>query len=93
MNDKLNANRGALSFRKQVHALIFEHKIFSNHLQNMRFSLISACTFMRGDTVLKCIINFLSRPYLIKYKNLQKDPHFNELVLLKLNAISNNHIK
>ena len=60
MNDKVNANRDALSFRKQVlvlsfrkqvHALIFEKKINSKHLQNMRFSLISACTFTRGDTV------------------------------------------
>ena len=52
VNDKFNANRGALSLRKQVHALIFEHKIISKYLQNMRFSLISACTFICGDTVI-----------------------------------------
>ena len=41
----------ALSFQKQVHVLSLEHKIISNHPENMRFSLISSCTFMRGDTV------------------------------------------
>ena len=60
VNDTVNPNRGALSFRKQVHALIFrkqmhalifENKIISKYLENMRFSFISACTFMRGDTV------------------------------------------
>ena len=56
VSDKVTENGGALSFRKKVHAFIFEHKIILKHPQNMRFSLISACSFTRGDTVYTVII-------------------------------------
>ena len=55
-SDKVTENGGALSFRKQVHEFIFEHKIISKHPLNMRASLIGACTFVRGDTVCTVII-------------------------------------
>ena len=58
VSGKVTDNRGALSFRKQVHALIFKHKIISKHPQNMRFSRINACTFMRRDTI--CMFEILN---------------------------------
>ena len=84
VSDKVTAKRGALSFRKQVHALSFrkqvhaliiEHKIISKHPQNMRFSLLSACTFMHGDTVVcspKEFMNILRSLDVTKATSLDK---------------------
>ena len=49
VTESLHEDSGALHFRKQVHALTFEHKIISKLPQNMRFPMISTCTFMCGD--------------------------------------------